>query len=135
MSIRSMLFPAQGRTFRFERAVNVALRTLHLVGVAGLGAGFLYPAADEGWLLYFYLTQVTGVCMVLVALYRNAIWLIQLRGQAVLFKLLLLALIPLFPDLKALLLILVVLISGWISHAPGRVRYYSIYHRRQLDSL
>ena len=113
----------------------MSLRTLHLVGVAGLGAGFLYAAADESWLLYFYLTQVTGILMVLVALYRNFIWLIQLRGQAVLFKLLLLGLIPLFPELKAVLLILVVLVSGWISHAPGRVRYYSIYHRGQLDSL
>ncbi len=73
--------------------------------------------------------------MVLLSLWSNGIWLVQLRGQAILLKLLLLLLIPLIPDLGAELFIVVIVISGLISHAPAKTRYYSLYHRRQIDQL
>ncbi|MET0117428.1 MAG: hypothetical protein ABW090_08390 [Sedimenticola sp.] len=135
MAPRSILFPRQSRIVPGERWLNVFLRTLHLVGMAGLGAGFLYAAADDTWRLYLQLTLATGFALVLISVYANGIWLVQLRGQMILLKLLLLAMAFWLPDSKLLLFILVVVISGWIAHAPARVRYYSLYHRRQIDFL
>ena len=52
MSLKSLLFPSNSRFFPGQRWANICLRTLHLVGLAGLGGGFLYPAAGEHWRIY-----------------------------------------------------------------------------------
>jgi hypothetical protein len=135
MTFKTWFFPQESRFLPGQRWLNVIFRTTHLVGLGGLGAGFLYPAVDQSWQLYLYLTLISGVGLSLISIYSNGIWLIQLRGQAVFLKLLLLALISPFPELKAELFILIILISGWIAHAPARVRYYSLYHRRRIESL
>jgi hypothetical protein len=135
MGPRALIFPRESRFFPGQRWVNVLFRTLHLVGLGGLGAGFLYPAADDSWRIYLDLVLLSGVGLMLISLYSNGIWLLQLRGQVILLKLLLLAMIPLFSGVTETLFILVILLSGWISHATGDVRYYSPFHRRRIDFL
>ena len=132
MSWKSQLFPEESRYLPGQRWLNVLFRTFHLVGLGGLGAGFLYPAADQSWQLYLQITLITGVGLSFISIYSNGIWLLQLRGQIVIVKIALLALIDLLPEWRALLFVLIILLSGWIAHAPARVRYYSLYHRRQL---
>ncbi len=135
MRIKQLLFPACSRLFPGQRWVNITLRTLHLIGLAGIGAGYLYPVGVAIPSGYMYLTIASGVAMVLISLWSNAIWLIQLRGQAILLKLLLLICAMVWPGAAGWLLLLVIIISGYISHAPGDVRYYSIYHRRRIEAL
>jgi len=132
MTIKRWLFPSESRIFPVQRRANISLRTLHLIGIAGLGGGFLYPAVDETWRLYLQLTVISGIGLSLISVWSNGIWLLQLRGQAILLKLLLLGLIWLLPSFKLPLLMVIILISGYISHAPARVRYYSLWHRRQV---
>ncbi len=115
--------------------MNVLFRTTHLVGLGGLGAGFLYPAMGQEWLNYLYLTLASGLGLTVISIYSNGIWLIQLRGQVVFLKLLLMGVIPLVPSWGAEIFIAVIVLSGWIAHAPARVRYYSIYHRRRVENL
>jgi len=134
MSLKAQLFPQKSRFLPGQRWLNVLFRTLHLVGLGGLGAGFLYPAADESWQLYLQITLASGLCLSLISIYSNGIWLIQLRGQVVFLKLALLALMTPFPQLRAELFILIILLSGWIAHATAQVRYYSLYHRRRIES-
>ncbi|MCP4996377.1 MAG: hypothetical protein GY934_21775 [Gammaproteobacteria bacterium] len=124
MALQKIFFPDAARAFRGQRWVNIGLRTLHLVGIAGLGAGFLYTAADLSWQLYYQITLYSGLGLMLIAIWNHGVWLLQLRGQAILFKLLLLLLIPLFPGWEKTIFLLIILISGVISHAPGKVRYY-----------
>ncbi|MES9906126.1 MAG: hypothetical protein ABW168_26040 [Sedimenticola sp.] len=135
MSFNKILFPEESRFFEGQRWANVIFRTLHLVGLAGVGAGFFYPAVDDSWRLYFWLTMISGVGLMLISIWSNGIWLVQLRGQAIMLKLLLLALIPLLPDFRAALFLSVIVISGLISHAPANTRYYSLIHRRRIDRL
>jgi len=40
-----------------------------------------------------------------------------------------------FPEHALTCLIVMVILAGIISHAPGSVRYYSIYHRKRIDSI
>ena len=135
MSLKYILFPPSSRFFLGQRWANICLRTLHLIGVAGLGGGFLYPAAGEDWRIYLDLVVWSGVGLVAIAIWNNGIWLLQLCGQAVILKLLLLALIPFYPDLRLPLLLAVIVISGVVSHAPAGVRHFSIIHGRRLESL
>lgn len=135
LSLKRILFPRESRFFRGQRWVNIGLRSLHLIGLAGLGGGFLYPAAGDHWRLYFELLIWSGIGLSVISVWNNGIWLLQLRGQAILLKLLLLALIPHLPEWRITLLLAIILISGVVSHAPASVRYYSLIHRRRIESL
>lgn len=129
------LFPRSTREFAGKRAVKIALRTVHLVGVAGIGGGFLYGAEMDAWRGYLYLTLLSGVAMMALEIWSNGIWLLQLRGMAVIVKLIALAAMTVTPDLEAPLFLAIVVISGVIAHAPGDVRYFSIWRWRRMDSL
>ena len=135
MTLWKTLFPANSRSFPGQRSANVILRTLHLIGIAGIGAAYLYAPVSPGWWPYFYLALISGVGLAGLYLRSNGVWLVQLRGQVILLKLLLLLLLPILPDLQSGLFLAVIILSGWIAHAPGSVRYYSPWHRRRVERL
>lgn len=114
------------RYFPGQRWLNIGLRSLHLLGVAGMGAGFLAAgAAGNVWHHYLWLTLATGLAMTLIEAWSDRRWLAQLCGQAVLVKLLLLGLIPLWPAAGPGLFTAVILLSAVISHAPAKLRHYA----------
>lgn len=129
------LFPDQSRSLPAQRWIKISLRTLHLMGTAGLGGAYLYSAPAEDWLVYFWLTIATGICMSLLECWSNAIWLLQIRGIAIGVKLLVLLAIGLIEGASLPLFLLVIGISGVVAHAPGSLRYYSPYHGRRLERL
>jgi len=120
--LRRLLIPDEPRTFTGKRWVDIGLRCAHLVGVAGIGGGFLLTLGQDQWLSFWHLTLVSGVLLSLLYLWSSAAWLLQLKGQAIIFKLALLALALGVPDWRGVLFILVIVVSGLIAHAPGRVR-------------
>lgn len=128
-------FPPRPRGFRGKRWVNIALRTAHLLGVAGVGGALLGGVAQSAWLPYLYFTLATGAVMLALEIWSSGIYLLQVRGQATLLKIALLALLPLAPGLAGAVVALSIVISGIFSHAPASVRYYSIFHGRVLDAL
>ena len=120
------LFPDVDRTFPGIRWVNIMLRTLHLVGVAGMGGAFLYATPESEWRPFFTLTFVSGFLLMLLAIWSNGIWLIQLRGVATIVKLMLLSL-AFAGGMEPAILFTIIAISGVIAHAPGKVRYYLVF--------
>lgn len=113
--------------------MNISLRTLHLIGVAGLGGAWFYQVSEAVWRPYLWLALLSGAVMVALAVWSNGIWLLQLRGQVILFKLMLLGLMLLFPGLSWPLGMTIIVISSVISHAPGNLRYFSPWHRRRIE--
>ena len=132
MSIKDELFPENSRNFPGLRWVNVSLRTLHLIGVAGIGGAFLYRVPFVEWVPYMWITILSGAVMLLLEIWCNGAFLIQLRGIAMLVKLLLLA-GSLYLDRGMYVMILVIVISGIISHAPAKVRYFMLLKRFQAS--
>lgn len=135
LSLFRILIPETPRCFRAQRWVRISLRTLHLVGVAGLGGGFLYSVDQTVWMPYLTLTFLTGVAMVGIELWSTGLWLIQLRGLSVVIKLALIVWLLQTEHFQLPLFMAVIVISGVISHAPGTVRYFSVFHWRRLDGL
>ena len=135
MSLYRVLFPSQARSFPGMRWVNIALRTLHLIGVAGLGGAYLYAAPQLQWQPYLLLTLLSGIGLVAISIYATALWLLQLRGLVILFKLVLLGLMLWWPGFSLPLGIAVIVLSSVIAHAPGNFRYYSPWHRRRIEGL
>lgn len=117
-----------------KRWIKIGLRTLHLLSVAGVGGGILFGIDPSLWNNYWRLALISGVLMMLVDIVSNPVWLLQIRGLAIYVKLLLLVAIGHFPSLDAAILLVIIIISGIISHAPGSLRYYSIYHGRSIYS-
>ncbi|HEY5718466.1 MAG TPA: hypothetical protein VIS52_08220 [Motiliproteus sp.] len=124
------LFPLQMRELPGGRWTRISLRTLHLIGIAGLGGAYLYPLDPAQWHPYLLLTLVSGGLLLLSEVWSHGIWLIQLRGLAITLKCAVLLGGLLLPDADLAVLFVVIAISGVIAHAPGRVRYYSPWHRR-----
>jgi hypothetical protein len=135
MSLYRTFFPLQHRGFRGMRWLNISLRTLHLIGIAGIGGAYFYPADEAAWLPFLWLTVIAGSGLVAVSIYSNGVWLLQLRGMLIGVKLLLLMLLAFWPQAAAPVAIAVVAISSFIAHAPGKVRYYSPWHRRSIEHL
>lgn len=111
------------------------LRTIHLVGVAGVGGGYLYGASPAAWQPYLWLLIASGVVMLFIEGWASLLYLIQLRGLAMLSKPLLLALAVYDEAMAPVVLVAIIVLSGVMAHAPANVRYYSPLHRRRVDRL
>lgn len=121
------------RRWSGRRWLSITLRSLHLVGTAGVGGGFLYGAPEAAWLPYLWMLAGSGVGMVVLQSWGNPLWLVQLRGISVLAKLALLACLLWTPAPALPLFVAVIVISGVIAHAPGDVRYFSVWHWRRYE--
>jgi len=117
-----------------KRWSKISFRTLHLLAVAGVGGGILFGLDKSLWLNYWWLALVSGALLMLIDAISNPVWLVQIRGLAVYLKLILLVLMVSYPAWDSYLLVVIIIISGVISHAPSSLRYYSIYHRKIIRS-
>lgn len=135
MEIYKYIFPENSRTFNYKRWFKICLRTIHLIGISGMGSGYYFRTPEKLLLPFIYLTIFSGILLVFLEIWSNGIWLIQLRGIAIYVKLILLATLPLISGHPVTVLIIVIVISGLISHAPGDVRYYSLLHGKRIEKL
>jgi hypothetical protein len=107
----------------------MAFRTIH-IGVTGiLFGGHVFDVAAERLLIWLYLSIATGIGLIVIEAYPSCRWFYQGRGVAVLFKLVLLGIVPLLWDYRVAILSAVIVIASVGSHMPGRFRYYSLLHR------
>jgi hypothetical protein len=63
--------------------------------------------------------------MSLLAVWSSATWSLQVKGLAILCKLILLAVAVALPVWRGELFVLIILLSGVVAHAPGNVRAFS----------
>lgn len=117
-----------------KRWTKISLRTLHILSVAGVGGGILFGLEADLWRGYWWLAIVSGGLMMLIDIVSNPVWVVQVRGLVIFLKLILLVFLGSEPALDPYLLALIIIISAVISHAPGNLRYYSLYHRKVILS-
>lgn len=117
-----------------KRWSKISLRTLHLLALVGIGGGIVFGIEKDLWINYWWLAMASGALMMLMDIISNPVWLVQVRGVVIFVKLILLACLGLYPEWDSFILAVIIIISGVISHAPGKLRYYSIYHQRVITS-
>lgn len=115
------------------KIVDMVLRAGHIVAMSVLFGGAFWQVPFSRLMLWHNLTIATGVCLVAVALYKSRHWPYQLSGVAAEVHIALLAVIHLRRDLMVPVLIPVLLIGVVGSHMPGKVRHWSVIHRRRID--
>jgi hypothetical protein len=118
-----------------KRWTKISLRSLHLVSVAGVGGGILFGLDKTVWVNYWWLALASGVLMMAIDIVSNPVWLVQVRGLVIYLKLVMLAVMGAFPQWAGMILLMVIILSSVISHAPGNLRYYSIYHKKVILSF
>ena len=118
--------------FTGKRWLKVILRTLHLLGFAGVFASLLTGNHD---VIYWSITIISGLGLFMLEALSNLIWFVQVRGLVMYVKFALLFVLFAFPDYAWHAMILMIILSGIISHAPSSVRYYSFVHRKVIKSI
>lgn len=120
------------RPFPGIRSIRTTLRTAHLIAFGILYGGHVYGvAADRLWPALLA-TVGSGTALMSIEVYRMPLWLVQMRGVATLAKIALVAAVPALWSFRIALLTVAIVIGGIASHMPGRYRYYSIIHGRQV---
>lgn len=114
------------------RGIRTTLRTAHILAFAALFGGHVYGIPAERLVAALWATLGTGASLVALEVYHTPVWAVQLRGLATFLKCLLVALVAVWWDLRVALLALTIVIGSVSSHMPGRYRYYSVLHRRQV---
>lgn len=114
-----------------RRLSKVIVRSIHLVGMAGLFGNAMMGTSES---IYITLAIVSGVVLALMEAYSGLIWFVQLRGVALYIKLLLLLLMHIYPAAAIPCLIAIIAISGFMSHAPSWIRYFSVQHWQVVHS-
>lgn len=117
------------------RVLRTILRTLHLIAFAALYGGHVYGVAAEPLLPALYATLLTGGAFMALEIYRTPVWLVQVRGALTLVKIVLVASVAVFWDLRVLILTLVMVIGVIAAHMPGRWRYHSLLHGRMIGTI
>lgn len=125
MTLRPRWLPPPPRFLPGQRWLNISLRGLHLVGIAGLAGGFLFDLPEANWRGYWHLTLGSGLLLSALYVWTDPTWLLKLKGQVILVKLALLVLAVVFPDWRVTLFVLIILLSAFFAHAPDRVRSYA----------
>ncbi len=126
------LFPAEPRNFAGQRWVRITLRTAHLIAMAFLVGGVAQGSPIEELLWALWGTFVSGLLFIALEVFNTGLWLFQIKGIAVLLKVLLMAVAVATPQSAMPLLVTAIVIGGISSHMPGKYRNYSILHGRVI---
>ena len=124
--IIGVLFPVRYRYLPFNRWINLSLRSLHILSFSVLTGGHFFDQSIVALTPWLHAVLVTGGLMVAIELYGSFTFLIELRGLSVLLKILLLAAIPWFWDLRFGILALIIILASVTSHMQGKYRHISI---------
>jgi hypothetical protein len=112
------------RDFPGKRWLNLALRTLHLLGLVLLGAALLGAGnISTGATLTF----ASGFTMFAIDTWAHPAHLREIAGFGVLFKLLLVGLMAVQPAWALPIFWLVLVLSTLLSHAPGNFRHHRLF--------
>ena len=114
-----------------RRLSKVLVRSVHLVGIAGAFGNAMMGTSESA---YITLALLSGIALTLMEAYGGWIWFVQIRGVAVYLKLVLLLFMHLHPEASIPALIAVIVLSGFFSHAPSWIRYFSLRHGKVVLS-
>ena len=131
-TLSAILFPATPRHIPYERGVNIALRTAHLMTFGILLGGHAFDVPAHRLILFLYLTIASGAGLILLELYSSCRWIYLGKGVMVSLKVALVIAAGVWWEQRVVFLLLVVLAGSVGSHMPARFRYYSFIHGRTI---
>ena len=123
-SVARLLVPDVARDFVGKRWLNITLRTAHIATFAVLVGGHVFDVPASELRAWLYAAIGSGAAMMAIQLHASFRWLRELRGAAIVLKLALLCSIAVWWQARVPVLIAVIVLSSFVSHMPGRYRYW-----------
>jgi len=93
--IQSMLFPSRYRDFAYQRLLLNTFRALHILCIGILIGGLYFKQPVETLKIWLLAVLLSGILMFLIDLYSSCIYLFEIRGAVIVFKILILLGLPL----------------------------------------
>ena len=121
------------RSFRGERAVQIAARTVHIAAMGLVLGGVAYAVPQHRLDLPVALTIASGLVLLGVDLWKGGAYLVQGNGVAVLVKLALLGVGQFLPGQRLEWYLAATVVASVGSHMPRAWRHWSFVHRRVLE--
>lgn len=112
------------RDFPGKRWLNVALRTVHILGIVLFGAALLGAGSIP---LGAGVTLVSGLAMFAVDTWANPAQLREIAGFGLLVKLALIGLATAVSSLALPVFWTLIVLSTLLSHAPGNFRHRRLF--------
>jgi len=131
--LRDMLLPDPPRRIPGHRWMSVIFRTAHLIAFGTLLGGHVFEVEPGRLETFLVVTVLTGVALAALELASTFAWLFMVKGAAVVLKLGLLLLVPLFWEHRVAILLLVVVVASVAAHMPSRLRHYSLLAGRSVE--
>jgi hypothetical protein len=119
--------PVPMRRLPYARAWSITARTIHIAATSILVGGYFFGAPHSALTSYLLASTVTGLVLIAIEAYSHPHWFDQAWFLAVLAKLVLLWFMRFAWAPRLLLLLLVIVIASVGSHAPRRIRHYSVW--------
>ena len=112
------------RDFPGKRWLNVALRTVHLLGIVLFGAALLGNGSAQAGAV---VTLCSGLAMFGIDTWANPAHLREIAGFGMLLKLALIGLATVQPELALPIFWTLIVLSTLLSHAPGNFRHRRLF--------
>lgn len=114
---------AQPREFPYRRTVRILLRSVHIFATGTLVGGYIFNQPTVVLMPWLWGSVLTGILLLATDLHASVAVLCEARGIAVIAKVVLLLLIPVFWEARVPLLLMILLIGAVSSHMPKRMRH------------
>ena len=128
----SCLFPVRPRDFPYRRSVIILFRTVHILAAGVLLGGYIFnqsPAMLEPWL---WGTVISGLLILAADIHASLAVIFEVRGIAVLLKIILLFLAAIYWEKRVLILIIALAIGAISSHMPKQYRHRLLFFQKQI---
>jgi len=134
MLLRQLLLPDPPRRLPHARFWNVASRSAHLAATGVLLGGHVFAVSPERLRPWLWMSVATGATLLFVEAYKSIDWFLEGAGIALLLKLALLCCVLAAWEWRVPILFAVVGVASIGAHMPGRVRHYSLWHKRNMKA-
>ncbi len=111
------------RDFPYRRTVRILLRSAHIFATGTLVGGYIFDQPTAVLMPWLWGSAVSGILLLATDLHTGIAVLCEARGVAVIAKVVLLLLIPVFWEARIPLLVFILLIGAVSSHMPKRIRH------------
>ncbi len=122
-ALRNALLPDEPRDFPGRRLTRSILRTIHILGGGVLIGAYLFYQSHSITHYWYITATLSGLLLFMTDLYASFAVLFEWRGLAIMSKIGLLLLMPLFPGFEVPILVLILTIGSISSHLSRKFRH------------
>jgi hypothetical protein len=120
MNFKKIIFPQEKRKLPLDKLIKNILRLIHVMSFSVFFGG-LYFGIKEAT-AYAPIASISGLLMMFREIYKNGIWICQIRGILTFFKLGLLSISFFYTGYFFQVITLVAVIGVLCSHLPKTIR-------------